>query len=178
LLVAFVANLWHNYLRLNENVELFLQEAHYVPDSTTQQRRHQLAAERLLDNSSLRDALDDDQAERLLDWGLAHVSRTAAATAHLPDEEAEATLDEVTTTVSRVMKEVNRLADDAAEMDESEARQRRQRLVDNLHRLQPGCAAAGLLAEGEEIMQRRQAVPSRELFENLMALLAGQDEEE
>jgi hypothetical protein len=147
-----------------------------IPSSL--QKRHQLAAERLLDNSSLRDALDDDQAQRLLDWGLSHLSRHAAETAHLPDDEAEAILDEVTTAVSRVMKEVNRLADDATEMDESEARQRRQRLVENLHRLQPGCAADHLLVESEELMLRRQDVSSRELFENLMALLAGQDEEE
>jgi hypothetical protein len=142
------------------------------------QKRHQLAAERLLDNSSLRDALDDEQAQRLLDWGLAHLSRHAAETAHLPDDEAEAILDEVTTAVSRVMKEVNRLVDSSAGMDETETRQRWQRLVEGLDRLQPGCATRALLAESEEIVEHRQAFTDRELFEALMALLALQEEEE
>jgi hypothetical protein len=142
------------------------------------QKRHQLAAERLLDNSSLRDALDDDQAQRLLEWGLAHVRLAAYETAELPDEEAETVMDEVTTAVSRVMKEVNRLVDGATTMDDEEAGQRRQNLVENLIHLQPGCATVALTAEGQDILARRQELTRPELFERLMALLAAQDEEE
>lgn len=147
-------------------------------DSSIQQRRHQLAAERLLDNSSLREALDDEQAQRLLDWGLAHVSHAVAQVAHLPDEEAEAILDEVTTAVSRVMKEVNRLVDGAAVMDDAEAQQRWQQLIDNLRRLQPSGATTAVAAEGQQILQRRQVITGPDLFESFMTLLATQDEEE
>jgi hypothetical protein len=142
------------------------------------QKRHQLAAERLLDNSSLRDALDDDQAQRLLDWGLAQVRFAVYETAELPDAEAETALDEVTTAVSRVMKEVNRLVDGASTMDDEEAHQRRQQLVEHLAPLQPGCATGALAAEVADILARRQELTRPELFERLMALLAVQDEEE
>jgi hypothetical protein len=75
----------------------------------TLRKRQRRAAERLLDNSSLRDALTDDQGKQLLDWGLAQTDAAAERTAKLPDAEADPALEDHVTAVSDVMRQVNRL---------------------------------------------------------------------
>ncbi len=72
-------------------------------------RRTQPWAEQLLENSSLRDHLTDEQATVLLDWGLAQIKATAQKTAHLPDEDAQPVLEKVGTAVSLIMQGVNDL---------------------------------------------------------------------
>lgn len=66
-------------------------------------------AELLMEDSSLRSNLDDDQATPLLNWGLAQVKMTALATANLPDEEAEPKLEKDTTAVKLIMHGINDL---------------------------------------------------------------------
>lgn len=77
----------------------------------TLRKRQRQAAERLLDNSSLRDALTDEQGQQLLDWGLAQAKAAAGRTAKLPEAEADPALDDQVTAVSDVMRQVNRLVE-------------------------------------------------------------------
>lgn len=66
-------------------------------------------SERLYENEGFRDGLDDDQASRLLNWGLEIMSAAAAETLPLNDLEAEEHLEEVWIPLSRVIRQVNTL---------------------------------------------------------------------
>jgi len=72
-------------------------------------RRGRKWAEMLLENSSLRDNLNDEQAEELLNWGLAQIKASAAATADLPTDEAEKLMEKNGTAVKLIMQGVNDL---------------------------------------------------------------------
>ncbi|MFW6068666.1 MAG: hypothetical protein ACOC9E_03700 [Chloroflexota bacterium] len=66
-------------------------------------------SDQLLSDSSVRDALDDEQAQQLLDWGLARLRAEAQELRHLPTEEAQARIDEKIQTLRRRMQQANRL---------------------------------------------------------------------
>ncbi|MCP4934591.1 MAG: hypothetical protein GY927_10405 [bacterium] len=72
-------------------------------------KRLRQVAEPLLTNSSLRDELTDEQAQWLLDWGMARLKETAVRTTNLPDEDAMAVLEEKETAVRLIMQLVNDL---------------------------------------------------------------------
>ena len=72
-------------------------------------RRARRWAELLMEDSSLRDNLNDDQAKQLLDWGLAQIKATAVTTAALSDDEAQTKLEKDGTAVKLIMKGVNDL---------------------------------------------------------------------
>lgn len=133
--------------------------------------RHQYAAERLLENSSLRDGLNDAQAQRLLDWGLAHVERTAVRSENLTDDDAEPLLDGVVTAVSRVIKQVNRLVDGAASMDDEEVAERLAQLWDNLRLVEPGTAVPEHFAAAQNWLQERRSLGGEQLFDRLAAMI-------
>ena len=72
-------------------------------------RRTQMYAEQLMENSSLRDNLEDEQATQLLDWGLAQIKASAKKTAVLPEEDAQPVLEKDATAVRLIMQGVNDL---------------------------------------------------------------------
>jgi hypothetical protein len=80
-------------------------------DPTTLRRRARSAAESILDNSSLRNALDDPQAEQLINWALARLDALVARTAEMSDEEAAPVLEDGVTAVSRTMRHINQLVE-------------------------------------------------------------------
>jgi hypothetical protein len=51
------------------------------------ERRQRMAAERILENESIREGLDDNGASALLNWGVECAKRIAADTVSLEDEE-------------------------------------------------------------------------------------------
>jgi len=74
-------------------------------------RRYRLAAERLLEDESLRSNLTDEEARVLLDWGLAQVERVARETVEIAEEErAWAILEERLARIRSAMRRVNDLA--------------------------------------------------------------------
>jgi len=72
-------------------------------------RRARRWAELLMEDSSLRDNLDDAQAKQLLDWGLAQIKATAVATSTMSDDEAQTRLEKDGTAVKLIMQGVNDL---------------------------------------------------------------------
>lgn len=62
----------------------------------------------LLDNSSLRDALTDEQGQPLLDWGIAQLKAEARRTIDLPEEDILPLLEERAGTVANLMRYFNR----------------------------------------------------------------------
>lgn len=51
-------------------------------------KRRQMAAESILENESLREGLDDDAGNALLDWGITRAKQIAGETAAIEDDEA------------------------------------------------------------------------------------------
>jgi hypothetical protein len=144
-------------------------------ESTEVRRRHQMAAERLLENSSLRDALTDEQAQQLLDWALAQVRQTAVRTANLPDNDAEPVLDETTTAVSQVMKQINRLVDGAGAIDEREFEDRCRQLATAVQQIKQTPPLAEKLEACRPLVARSDPQARAALFAHLIALLPPTD---
>lgn len=62
-------------------------------------------AEQILENSSLRDGLDQDEAQQLVDWAVAQAKTAAYATAVFnDDEEAADYVDQRVRTITRLMR--------------------------------------------------------------------------
>lgn len=72
-------------------------------------RRLRKTAALLVEDSSVRDELTDEQGKELIKWGMAHIEAEAQRTADLPDEEAMPLLEEKTTAVRSTMLLVNKL---------------------------------------------------------------------
>lgn len=66
-------------------------------------------SEQLLSDSSVRDALSDEQAQQLLDWGLSRLRARARELSRLPAEEARLHMDQEVHALRRRMQEANRL---------------------------------------------------------------------
>jgi hypothetical protein len=140
----------------------------------TLRKRQRQAAERLLDNSSLRDALTDDQGKQLLDWGLAQTDAAAARTAKLPDAEADPALEDHVTAVSDVMRQVNRLVAVWPSADEETARDHLKKLLTGLRAVRQTALTKSQNQLLEELAQQDSRLQdSAALFADLMRLIQG-----
>lgn len=70
-----------------------------------------MAGERLTEDSSLRDALTDEQAKQLIDWGLTHIKTEVNNTLEMEDEPAAQNLDARVAEVRKVIHQVNQMVD-------------------------------------------------------------------
>jgi hypothetical protein len=80
-----------------------------MDESMAHERRsrslYRSGAEQILENSSLRDGLDQDEAQQLVDWATSQAKTAAYATADFDDdEEAADYVDQRVRTVSRLMR--------------------------------------------------------------------------
>jgi hypothetical protein len=91
-----------------------------ISDSELDARRR-LAIEMILESESLTDDLQDDEAEILLDWGLAQAEAYALATREIADEEeARLAIDQGVTTVRRAMRSINDLVAERMDLRDGE----------------------------------------------------------
>jgi hypothetical protein len=117
--------------------------------------------------------LNDEQAQRLLDWGSDYLKKVANETAELADNDAENILDAQTEKVTGLMRQVNRLTKAVTNGDDQEVMEHLKALQGNLD---------GLLdAAGDSTTNAAQllALPEAEgdqVFEALMTLLDGEEE--
>lgn len=77
--------------------------------SREMRRRIRQWGERLYENEGLRDSLDDDQAKRLLDWGMKQLTAAAYQTLTLDDIQATERMEDTWLVVSRVIRQANTL---------------------------------------------------------------------
>lgn len=131
-------------------------------------QRRQMAVDALLESSHLRDALTDEQAAVLLDWGMAQMEAGAAATAVLSDAEADAAMEKWITAVFAVMKGVNRLTPKLAVLDQEEAEYQMDKLLTNLQQLIPSVPTNLAL---ELLLPARNQLDNSETFRRLMAMI-------
>lgn len=80
-----------------------------MTDPDSRRLRARAWAERILENSQLRDNLEDNEAKHLISWAITELEQAAAHTLDLPDEEAETKMDALTDNLTRVMRQVNGL---------------------------------------------------------------------
>ena len=142
-------------------------------DSRKVNRRYKRAAERLVENSSLRDELNDDQAQRLLDWGSGYLKKLANETAELPDDDAENILETQTERVTGVMRQVNRLTKAVTTGDQEALSEHLKRLKGDLAGLQ------NTAVDSPTEMEDRLAAPdmdAEQVFNELMTLIDGEEE--
>jgi uncharacterized protein (TIGR00730 family) len=102
------------------------------------------AAERLLENSSLTDDLNDPEANQLLNWGLEVSRRLVEKTAEMDDEQAEEFLYGPQKNLRRVMRRINKLIAEANADDSTPAAETLQGILEAVAEV-PGLSAAGLL---------------------------------
>jgi hypothetical protein len=82
------------------------------------------AAENILGNESLGDDLMDDEAQKLLDWGLGLAEQFARSTHTMDDVQAEPVLDEGLTALRRTMRRVGKLVGELGLADPETAQKR------------------------------------------------------
>ena len=135
-------------------------------------RRTQMYAEQLMENSSLRDNLEDEQATQLLDWGLAQIKASAKKTAVLPEEDAQPVLEKDATAVRLIMQGINDLVGSVGQplafdiIDDTMTR-----VLKNLRWLTGTPATTAQLQAVAQFNQAREAEEKQMAFTHLMALL-------
>ena len=127
-----------------------------ISDSELDARRR-LAIEMILESESLTDDLQDDEAEILLDWGLAQVEAYALATQDIAyKEEARLVLDQGVKTVRRVMRFINDLVAERIDLNDGEMVEELLRLVSMVRELPNVQAIASEEEEEEEILLKEE----------------------
>jgi len=127
-----------------------------ISDSELEARRR-LAIEMILESESLTDDLQDDEAEILLDWGLAQVEAYALATQDTADkEEARLVLDQGVKTVRRVVRFINDLVAERIDLGDGEMVEELLRLVSMVRELPNLQAIASEEEEEEEILLKEE----------------------
>jgi len=92
--------------------------------------RRRLAAEMVLRSGGLTPNLEDEEAEAILDWGLAQAEACALATRGIADEgEARAAIEEGVKRIRRAMKLVNELVGERDLLSDGEMVERLLRLI-------------------------------------------------
>ncbi|MEW5987502.1 MAG: hypothetical protein AB1791_12785 [Chloroflexota bacterium] len=138
-------------------------------------RRYRKAAEPLLENSTLRDALTDEQGQQLLDWGLGQVKQAVADTLSVDAGEIEAVLEERTAAIGRVMRAVNRLVGGLDAAADEEWPPLWQQLSDGLQQWRGHGLAPAVL---EAMTASRPNLAQASLFAHLIALIQSSPDEE
>jgi hypothetical protein len=154
-------------------------QAHVAMDDVnkTIETRYRRAGERLAADSSLRDALTDEQAGLLLDWALAQVRSKVEQTAQLSPEEAETQVERQVSALKRVMLIVNRLVDRGAEAPEAVARERIEQLVDALCEVDYRTIHVEDMLSLEKLVLNRDELDRASIFGRLEKVIRRDEEE-
>ncbi|MCP4358955.1 MAG: hypothetical protein GY796_13125 [Chloroflexi bacterium] len=139
-------------------------------------RRGRKWAEMLMENSSLRDNLNDEQAQELLNWGLAQVKASAVATADLPTDEAEQLIEKNGTAVKLIMQGVNDLIGGIGQpLDFDLIDDTMTRLLKNHRWLTDQPLTQSQLQHHDQFNQAREAEDREAAFQHLMGLIETHD---
>lgn len=142
------------------------------------QAQLQRAAEQLYEDTRLRDALDDEQAQQLLGWGLRELQRAASRVVALPATEAAPQLEEQAASVREVIARVNQFVQSYTQWSEGQRREQVARLVEWLCRGRVSDLQIGDIMALEKIAAAGDTLSPQELFASLLAAVTGREEEE
>jgi len=146
-------------------------------DSSTDilRQRRRLAEEQLVENSSWRAGLTDEQAQRLLDWALDWVTEAVWQTAVLPPHDADEALDEGVTAVIHVLRQVGQLTQQLPQSTPESAREQLQKLAASYTTLTGQPPNQEKL---EQLVYLPPAWDNEAVFAQLYNLIAWEQEEE
>jgi len=137
---------------------------------------YQHGSEQLLSDSSLRDALDDDQAQQLLDWGMAQLRASAEKAREFPAAQAEIVIADTVQSLRRVMQQANRLVERAPQGAE-DIYVAVLRFVEGLNELDEHTIRLEDLMILEQLALQRDNLERSTVFSRLMAVINGEEEE-
>lgn len=127
------------------------------------------AAELILGDASLRDELTDDEAQPLIDWGLAQVAQIARRASLMASAEAvEAALDDV----RRLMKRVNRVVRHRALGDAEAVRSDLERLSELSARLFGDAVPRAALSQVDTFMAEQGNLSNGQVVKRLLGMFA------
>jgi hypothetical protein len=150
------------------------------PDALAR-RRLRRSAEVLTEDSSLRSNLTDEQAQQLLDWGMARVRESVTATISLSDTEAYPILERRVAVVRRIMRLLSRLMTSPSSRSQSDTNEYLSRLLDGLQQLAGRPGNRALLSQAKLLGGSLSLVDRDSTFQLLMELVqldSDLDEEE
>ena len=128
-------------------------------------------------DAGLRDELTDEQAQQVLDWGMARLEETAVRTAHLPDEDAFAVLAEKETAVRLILRLINDLvARPGLQTDEDLVNTRLVRLGKNLQWLYHSPSDRERVRRIRNFRQQQESLDRNTAFDLLYAVLNAPNE--
>jgi len=108
-----------------------------ISDSELEARKR-LAIEMVLESEGLTDDLQDDEAEILLDWGLAQAEACALTTQEIADEEeARLAIDQGVRMIRRAMRWINDLVAERMDLSDGEMVEDLLQLVSLVKELPP-----------------------------------------
>lgn len=126
----------------------------------------------ILDEPGWRSNLVDDQAEQLLQWGMAQVEQTAVHTQHLPDDDADPLLEKDGTAVHLIMAGVNDLMGTIGKQPEFDlVDDTMTRVLKNLRWLTNQPLRPDNLRHVSQFNQARSAADRDTAFQHLLALI-------
>lgn len=138
----------------------------------------QRAAEQLYEDTRLRDALDDEQAQQLLGWGVRELQRAATRVVALPEVDAAPQLEEQAASLREVIARVNQFVQGYGEWSAGQRREQIARLVDGLCRVRSAGLQLADILQLETLAAAGDALSPQEFFAALLAIVSGRDEEE
>lgn len=145
----------------------------------TIRRRFREYGEPIATSPHLREALTDEQATELMDWGMATLQQFVEETAVLPDEEAHPTLEVKATAVSLIMELVNQLVEEPGRQpNEDIVNDRAVRLGKNLYWLTGNRNRKAYRQKYAEYDAIRETADAETLFKHLMAIIYAYNDEE
>lgn len=134
-------------------------------------RELQKLQERLVSDSSLRDALTDDEAQQMLDWGLAQLRREVRRAAALPSPEARARLESQVGAVRQVMRRANRIVQEQPGATEGERRQHLLRFLEGLRDAGAQTIQMDALIDLQKTILAQETTDSEAVFRHLMGVM-------
>lgn len=127
------------------------------------------AVESILGDASLRDELTDDEAQPLIDWGLAQVAQIARRASLMASTEAvEAALDDV----RRLMKRVNRVVRHRALGDAEAVRSDLERMGALSARLFGDAVPRAALSQVDAFMAEQGNLSNAQVIKRLLGMFA------
>ncbi|MCB8943558.1 MAG: hypothetical protein H6658_07370 [Ardenticatenaceae bacterium] len=132
-------------------------------------RRLRKTAAILVEDSSVRAELTDEQGKELIKWGMDLIEAEAAQTADLPDEGAMPLLEEKTTAVRTTMLLVNKLVRPGDSEEDTD--DQLTRLLKNLTWVTKRPSGLAHLRRVEKFKKHREAMSQEEAFRLLMDML-------
>lgn len=127
--------------------------------------------ERLVSDSSLRDALADDEAQQLLDWGLAQLRREVQRAAALPSPEARSQLETQVGAVRQVMRQANRMVRGLSGTTQGERREHLLRFLEGLRDAGARSIQVDALIDLEKTILDQETTDSEAVFRHLMGVM-------